>query len=253
MVSKTLSALVVAHNEESQLAQCLETLGFAQEIVVVLDDCTDGSREVAAGFTSRLIEGDWALEGERRNGGIEACTGDWILEVDADERIPEALAQEIGRVLAEADGDWHLIPVNNQIGERLVRHGWGASFGRGAHAALFRKGAKSWGPERVHPKLTFTGRAGRRLDAAITHYVDRDISGLIRKLDAYSTARAKDLRGSGDIGSFGHNLRRMFSRFYKCYVARRGYREGPYGFLIALLAGLYPILSYLKARLEDEP
>ena len=61
------------------------------------------------------------------------------------------------------------------------------------------------------------------------------------------------MREAGDLGSFGHNLRRIFSRFYKCYVVRRGYREGPYGFLIALLAGLYPILSYLKARLEDAP
>ena len=64
--------------------------------------------------------------------------------------------------------------------------------------------------------------------------------------------RAQDLRDSGDIGSYGHNLRRIVSRFWKCYVGRRGYREGPYGFLIALCAALYPILSYLKARLEPE-
>jgi len=75
---------------------------------------------------------------------------------------------------------------------------------------------------------------------------------MIRRLDRYTTARAQDLRSSGDIGSFGLNLRRIFSRFWKCYVARKGYREGPYGFLIALMAGLYPILSYLKARLETE-
>ena len=62
--------------------------------------------------------------------------------------------------------------------------------------------------------------------------------------------RAQDLRDSGDIGSFAHNLRRIVSRFWKCYVGRRGYREGAWGFLIALCAALYPILSYLKARLE---
>jgi glycosyltransferase involved in cell wall biosynthesis len=253
MAGISLSALVVAHNEEAQLAQCLETLRFADEIVVVLDRCTDGSRDIAAGFTGRLIEGAWEIEGERRNAGIAACTGVWVLEVDADERIPAALADEVRRAIAEAGGDWHLVPVDNYIGERLVRHGWGASFGRGAHAALFRKGAKRWGTERVHPKLTFEGQGGRRLDNAVVHYVDRDISGLLRKLDAYSTARAQDLREAGNPGSFGHNVRRIFSRFYKCYVVRRGYREGPYGFLIALLAGLYPILSYLKARLEDAP
>jgi glycosyltransferase involved in cell wall biosynthesis len=247
-----LSALVVAHNEEGQLADCLQTLAFADEIVVVLDECTDRSREIAAAAASRLVEGAWAIEGARRNAGIAACAGPWILEIDADERVPAALAAEIRNTVADSDGDWHDVPVDNYIGARLVRYGWGASFGRGAHAALFRKGAKVWGGERVHPKLTFTGSKGRRLENAIDHYVDRNISDMIRRLDSYSTARAMDLRESGDIGSLGHNVRRIFSRFYKCYVARRGYREGAYGFLIALLAGLYPILSHLKARLEDE-
>lgn len=245
-----VSALVVVHNEESQLADCLEGLAFADEIAVVLDRCTDASCDIAAGVGAKLLEGAWELEGDRRNAGIAACAGPWVLEVDADERVSPALAQEIRDLIATSPADFHDVPVDNYLGGRLIRHGWGASFGRGAHAALFRKGAKHWGRERVHPRLTFTGTKGGRLTAPIVHYVDRDISGLIRKLDSYSTAHARDLRESGDIGSFGHNVRRIFSRFYKCYVARRGYREGPYGFLIALLAGLYPILSYLKARLE---
>lgn len=252
MSANAVSALVVVHDEQDQLADCLETLRFADEIVVVLDDCTDRSKEIAGGFTDRLIEGAWSIEGERRNTGIAACAGPWILEIDADERVSAALADEIRRTVAVSQADWHDVPVDNYVGTRLVRYGWGASFGRGAHAALFRNGAKSWGSERVHPGLTFSGNKGGRLKNPITHYVDRNISDMIRRLDSYSTARARDLRDSGDIGSFGHNVRRIFSRFYKCYVARRGYREGGYGFLIALLAGLYPILSYLKARLEDE-
>lgn len=247
----TISALVVVHNEEGQLARCLEGLQFTDEIVVVLDRCTDGSRDIASGFGGKLLEGEWVLEGDRRNAGIEACLGPWILEVDADERISSELAREVRTLIGSSDADWHDVPVDNYLGERLIRYGWGASFGRGAHAALFRKGAKCWSHERVHPKLTFSGTKGDRLVSPILHHVDRDISGLIKKLDNYSTAHAQDLRDSGHIGSLFHNLRRIFSRFYKCYVARKGYREGPYGFLIALLAGLYPILSYLKARLES--
>jgi len=75
---------------------------------------------------------------------------------------------------------------------------------------------------------------------------------MIRRLDSYSTARAKDLRQSGTIGTMPNNVRRLISRFIKCYFFRRGYREGGYGFLIALFAGLFPILSYLKAKLEDD-
>jgi len=252
-IQNTVSALVVVHNEELQLAECLDGLKFADEMVVVLDRCTDGSRDIAAGLGARLLEGAWELEGDRRNAGIEACAGPWVLEVDADERVSPDLAKEIHDLIASSGADWHDVPVDNYLGGRLIRYGWGASFGRGAHAALFRKGAKRWGRERVHPKLTFTGTKGARLRTPLIHYVDRDISGLIRNLDSYSTAHARDLRDAGDIGSFGQNVRRIFSRFYKCYVARKGYREGPYGFLIALLAGLYPILSYLKARLEPGP
>jgi glycosyltransferase involved in cell wall biosynthesis len=247
-----LSALVVAHDEEAQLAACLERLAFADEIVVVLDRCTDGSRAIAQRFTPRIVEGAWEREGERRNTGIAACRGEWILEVDADERVSPSLAEEIRGTIATSRFDWHEVPVDNYIGDRLVRWGWGASFGRSAYPGLFRKGAKSWGPQRVHPQLAFVGRKGPALSCRLDHFVDRDLSDMIRRLDRYSSARARDLRESGEIGSYAANLRRIVSRFWKCYVARRGYREGPYGFMIALCAGLYPILSYLKARLERE-
>ena len=81
-----LSALVVAHNEEAQLPACLELLDFADEVVVVLDNCTDGSRAIAEKFNARILEGDWEIEGHRRNAGLDTCRGAWILEVDADER-----------------------------------------------------------------------------------------------------------------------------------------------------------------------
>jgi glycosyltransferase involved in cell wall biosynthesis len=245
-----LSALVVAHDEERQLADCLQCLSFADEIVVVLDRCTDRSRDIALEFTDRIVEGAWEREGPRRHAGIDACGGAWILEVDADERVSPELADEIRHVVSTSVADWHLVPVDNYIGERLVRWGWGASFGRSAHAALYRKGLKRWGNERVHPAVTLSGKEGARLAARLVHYVDRDISDMLRRLDRYTSARAQDLRDSGDIGSYARNLRRIPSRFWKCYVGRKGYREGPYGFLVALCAALYPILSYLKARLE---
>jgi glycosyltransferase involved in cell wall biosynthesis len=247
-----LSALIVARNEEAQLQECLAGLTFADEIVVVLDRCEDRSRDIAGEFTSSIIEGAWEREGPRRNAGIAACRGEWILEIDADERVPPELAVEIRAVVAGSAATWHLIPVDNYIGNRLVRWGWGASFGRSAHAGLFRNGAKSWGDQRVHPAVSLSGAQGRILEARLVHHVDRNISDMLRRLDRYTSLRAQDLRESGQIGSFAGNLRRIGSRFWKCYVGRRGYREGAWGFLIALCAGLYPILSYLKARLEDE-
>jgi len=245
-----LSALVVVHNEEAQLAACLDCLAFADETVVVLDKCTDGSKAIASGYTHRLVEGAWDRDGERRNAGINACGGTWIFEIDADERAPDALAEEIRAVIRSADGDIFNIPVDNYVGGRLVRHGWGGLFGKNAYPGLFRKGVKVWGPERAHPHLHVSGGQGADLKTPIIHYVDRDISDMLMRLDRYTTLRALDLADSGDIGSFPNMVRKIFSRFWKCYVARKGYREGGHGFVIALCAALYPVLSHLKAALE---
>lgn len=248
-----LSALVVAHNEEKRLPSCLERLRFADEIVVVCDKCTDGTRAIAESFGAVVVEGTWDIEGDRRNTGIQACSGDWILEVDADEHVPAALADEIRRVIQVTTADWHEILVDNYIGDRLVRHGWGASYGKAAYPGLFRKGAKVWGRDRVHPGLTWSGGKGAMLQNRIDHHVDRNISDMIRRLDSYSTAKARDLRDKGQTwGSTAANVRRLFSRFFKCYVRRGGWREGGYGFIIAICAGLYPLLSHFKAKYEKD-
>ena len=246
-----LSALVVAHNEEDHLAACLSALKFADEIVVVLDKCTDSSKAIAAKYTDKLVEGSWEIEGPRRHAGIDACVGDWILEVDADERVTDDLASEIRSAIQDAPYGHFLIPYDNYVGERLVRYGWGGSWGVSATVRLFSKGAKVWGQQRIHPGVELKGER-MWLKNRMVHLVDRDISDMIMRLDRYSTARARDLRASGDIGSFANNLRRLSSRFIKCYFGRKGYKEGHYGFLIALMAGLFPMLSYLKARLEDK-
>ena len=249
-----LSAVISVKNEEAQLAECLEGLAFADEIVVLLDKCNDSSGTIARTFTDRVIDGAWDVEGERRNAGIEDCQGQWIFEIDADERVSGELGQEIRDLINTTTFDWHEILVDNYIGGKLVRWGWGASYGKAAYPGLFKKGVKVWGLNRVHPPLTWAdgARKGPQLHHRLRHLVDRNISDMIRRLDSYSTARAKDLRQSGDIGTMRSNVRRIFSRFIKCYFLRKGYREGGYGFLIALFAGLYPMLSYLKATLEDE-
>ena len=250
--SLKLSAVISVHNEESQLAECLKTLEFADEIVVLLDKCTDDSEVVARKFTNRIVPGAWPKEGARRNAGIEACTGDWVFEIDADERVPEGLSREIRHVVETSSADWHEVPVDNYIGERLIRWGWGASFGKAAYPGLFRRGVKVWGDQRVHPNLSWSGRKGAMLDNRLVHYLDRNISDMIMRLDSYSSARARDIRDSGQIGSTANNLRRFFSRFIKCYFLRKGYREGGFGLVIAICAGLYPLLAHLKAKLENE-
>jgi glycosyltransferase involved in cell wall biosynthesis len=252
-MSLQISALVVARNEEARLPACLASLREADEIVVVLDRSTDASAAIARAHGARLLEGGWELEGERRNAGIAACTGDWIFEVDADERVPPELWAEIRRVVAASPHGWHLVRIDNYVGERLVLHGWGGSFGTTVKPVLFRRGAKHWRAQRVHPGIDWTGTEGERITAhGIRHEVDRDISDMLRRLDRYSSAKAADLLAAGNIGTLPDNVRRFFSRFLKCYISRDGYKGGAWGFLVSLCAGLFPLLAHLKARLEPE-
>lgn len=250
-VGKQLSALVVVHNEAAQLTTCLAQLSFADEIVVVLDRCTDESRAIAMASGAKIVEGAWPIEGPRRQAGQEACEGRWIFEVDADERVSEVLVSEIRSTLqareASSEGpDWWRIPFDNYIGERLVRYGWGAQFGVGAKAILFRKGVKSWGNQRVHPKVNMLGQCGGALQNRMDHLVDKNVSDMIQRLDRYTSLRAQDMADEGDSSTLRKNAARILGRFYKCYLLRKGYREGALGLVIALFAGLYPFLSYVK-------
>jgi glycosyltransferase involved in cell wall biosynthesis len=241
----TLSAVVVARNEAAQLGACLERLRFADQIVVLLDRSTDRSAEIARGFGAMVIEGGWELEGPRRNAALAACTSDWIIEVDADERVPPALATEIRSAIAATSNDAFLVPMANHIGAQFVRYGWGAYNGVAAKPILFRRGTKIWGAGRVHPRITMTGTRGA-LTATLDHYVDRDIADMFRRLNRYTDLAALDAIDAGEKVDRAHSLRRVFSRFWKSYVARQGRREGVYGLALATFSGLYPLLIYLK-------
>ncbi|MBI3515877.1 MAG: glycosyltransferase family 2 protein [Proteobacteria bacterium] len=242
-----LSAVLVAHNEAAQIADCLETVRFADEIVVVLDRCTDDSGVIARRFTEHVIEGAWEIEGPRRMAGLAAASGDWRFEIDADERVTPELAAEIRRAIDGAPFGYFKVPVANHIGGRWVRHGWGAYNGVSATPRLSARGAKRWGDQLVHPKLALSG-AAMWLEQPLIHYVDRDFADMLERMNRNTSARARDLVASGDIGSLGANLRRVLTRFFKSYVQRKGYREGATGLMLGLFAALYPLISYLKAR-----
>jgi glycosyltransferase involved in cell wall biosynthesis len=241
-----LSALAVVHNAEADLAFCLESVAFADEIVVVLDRCTDGSKAIAQRYGARLVEGAWPLEGPRRNAGLEACSGDWILEIDADERVPAALAGEIRTLIARNPSGAIFIPFTNHIGATAIRHGWGAYNGVSGKRCLFPRGSKHWGEGRLHPAVEQAPEAART-QAAMDHFVYRDVPHMFERLLRYCRLAAEDMVERGAIPRPGKTLRRFFSRFWKSYVARGGRKEGFYGVALALYSALYPALSHLMA------
>lgn len=244
-----LSVLLCVHNEEQRLPSCLAALSFCDEIVVVADRCSDGTEAIARQYGATVVSGIFPIEGARKHAGLARCTGDWVLELDADEGVSTAFAREVRETIERPDAaDWYQTPIDNYIGDQLVRHGWGGSFGTSSAARLFRRGVKSWKSERVHPGARLDGVYGGRLKQPLRHMVDEDIGDMFARLSRYTALRALDLADSGKVKSIADDTFRGVRRFFKCYVARKGYREGDLGFLISLMAGLYPILSNLRAR-----
>jgi len=243
-----LSALVVVHNEEANLDACLSRLGFADEILVVLDRCTDASQEIAEKYGAKTLAGAWPIEGERRMAGIAACAGTWVLEVDADEWIEPALADETMAAVQTDHDDFYFTPIHNYVGARRVRYGWMAALAPDLRGSLFRKGHKTWGMEMVHPGVAFSGRRGPDLKNGIRHNFVADIPGLMDRFNRNTSLKAEEMARRGEAAKIRSLARKSLSRFWKCYVARKGYREGGVGMAISILSALYPLVAYLKAQ-----
>ena len=249
-----ITALIVARNEEKNIKACIESLESVDEIVLLLDRTNDNTINIAKTFNCTIYEGNWESEGKRRNKGISKCSNNWILELDADERANKELIKEAKNkihLLKDNSKGYFLIPFDNYIGNKRVRYGWGASWGVSSKPCLFNKNSKIWGDENIHPSLELKNRQGFLINR-IDHYVDSNISSMILRLDRYTSAKAEDIRKSSiKIPPLWITIRRSLTRFYKCYITRKGYKEKGWGFLNATFAALYVLISYLKADLEE--
>jgi glycosyltransferase involved in cell wall biosynthesis len=242
----TLSALCVVHNGENLLADCLASVAFCNEIVVVLDRCTDGSKAIALAHGAVLVEGGWEVEGPRRNAGLDACSKDYILEIDADERVPIALAEELLAIIAKSPQGGVFVPFDNRIGGKPITYGWGAYNGVGGKRCVFPRGAKRWGAGRLHPSIAQPEEVART-QARMIHLVYDDIPHMFQRLLRYCRLAAEDMAETGQTPSAFTTGRRVFSRFFKAYVQRKGHKEGVYGAALATYSGLYPLLTHLMA------
>ena len=244
-----LTGLVCAQNDEQRLPDCLRALAFCDEIVVIADRCTDRSAEVARQHGARVIEGIFPLESQRKAAGVAACLGEWVLEVESCEQVAPALAYEIRAAIhGRPAGDWFNVPIENHVGERLVRRGWGAGLSAERAPRLFRRRVKKWKAGRVDPEVTLDGRYAGAIETPLQRRADNDIGGLMARMERRTWLRAQDLADAGRPGDLVSDALRGVGRFVGCYVVRQGVREGELGFTIALMAGVEAVLSGVRAR-----
>ena len=243
-----ISAVIVAHNEEKKISDCLRSLDFVDEIVVVLDKCTDRTKEIVLGFTDKIIEGSWSIEGARRNVALQNATGDWILEIDADERISPRLKLEILAIKNIAPCAF-VVPIDNYVGSRLVKYGWLRTLGVLQRQTIHYIGSKIYDEDKeIHPTCTLKTEI-KFMKNPIIHLVDDNIADMLARFNRYTNWKANDMIAKKKIrGGFLYLIFAAKLRFLKSFIVKKGYKEGLLGVLIALLACLYPIVSYLKAK-----
>lgn len=242
-----LSAFVCVQNQETMLGECLRRLSFCDEIVVVADRCTDGSQDIARRAGALVIDGIFPLESQRKAAGAEACTGQWILEIDPDEIVDAALAWEIRAVLQMRPvGDYYQLPIDNYIGDTLIREGWSGRLSTRCETRLYRRGSKAWEARRVNAGSLLAGRSGGALTGAIRRKLGADLGGLVERLNRVSALAAEDLADAG-IPSVAASLTSGVGAFLTGFVVRGGWREGRLGLMTATLSGLLPVLSQIRA------
>lgn len=244
-----LTALICVNNQDARLSECLRRLSFCDEIVVVADRCTDRSQDIARRHGAVVIDGIFPLENQRKTAGHQATTGEWILELEADEVVDAALAWEIRAVLQRRpQGDWFEIPIDNYVGETLVRDGWSGGLSARRAPRLYRRGMKVWSPLRTDAAAAMAGQPAGALTGAIRRNLGADAGALVERLNRLTALRAEDLADTGRPGSLAGGLARGLAAFLGGFLGRGGWREGRMGLLVALLSGLEPVLTRLKAR-----
>ena len=244
-----LSAIICVQNQDAQLSACLRSLSFCDEIVVVADRCIDRSQDIARRQGAMLIDGIFPLDSQRRAAGLEAATGEWILEIEPDEIVDGALAWEIRAVLQMRPvGDWYELPIDNYVGETRVRHGWIGGLSASRSVRLYKRGAKAWAPRRVNGAAVLAGQTGGELTGAIRRNLGEDLGGVVDRLNRLTALHAEDLADHDAAAPMGPALRTALAAALRSYVLCRGWREGRLGVLVAVFSGLYPLLSHMRAR-----
>jgi len=246
--STPVSVVIIAKNEERRLPDCLASVAWARDVVVIDDQSQDQTAQTARERGARVFHRAMDIEGRQRNFGYEQANQPWVLSLDADERISPELAQEIHRVTTAIeiapDLVGYAIPIRTYIGSRWIR---GAGYYPARKARLFRKGKFRYEEAGVHPRALYEGKM-LELNGDILHFSCANLSEFVRKFNRETTLEAEKWLKDGRKVKFPTILRKTVDRFLKNYFLKDGWRDGTMGYVMSLFHGLYQLLSYAKYR-----
>ena len=243
-----LSVILITCNEARNIDACLESVAWADEIVVVDSGSTDGTQDRCRNRGARVIEADWPGFGPQKNRALDCAQGDWVLSIDADERVTPALRAELEQAMAEGRHDAYGMPRLSSYCGRFMRHGgwWPDPVVR-----LFRRGRARFSNDRVHERLQVEGSVGL-LSAPLHHYSFPDLEAVLVKVNHYSTESARMLADRGRQASLAGAIGHGCWTFFRGYVLKRGFLDGREGFMLAVSNAEGSYYRYLKLMYLNE-
>ncbi|HYB42238.1 MAG TPA: glycosyltransferase family 2 protein [Candidatus Methylomirabilis sp.] len=248
-----LSVTIVAWNEEERLRACLESVAWADEIVVVDAESTDKTVQLAREFTDRVWVRPWPGFAVQKNFALDQASGEWALSLDADERVTAELAERIKAIVrAGGPADGYLIPRRNIFWGAWVRHG---GLYPDHQLRLFRRAAGRFAENEVHESVRVNGRV-EALAEPMLHQSYRDLEDFVRRSNRYSTLAAREWVRRGRRAGLSDLIFKPLGRFMSMYIVRRGFLDGWRGLVLAVLYAEYVFLRTAKAweaRRAPEP
>ena len=237
-----LSAVIITKNAASQLGDCLASVAFADEILVVDSGSGDGTVELARGHGARVLEQDWLGFGAQKQFAVEAATHDWVLCVDADERVSPVLRESITRELAAPRARVYAVARCNRFLGRWLRHGEGYP---DWSVRLFHRGHARWRDDPVHEKVISDAPA-RRLAGDLMHDSAETLEKYLDKQNRYTSLQAESLRAAGRRATVAHLALSPVLRFVKFYLLRLGFLDGAPGLVHIAIGCMNSFNKYAK-------
>lgn len=236
------SVVIATKNEERNIEDALRSVNSFAEIIVIDDFSTDSTLSIARKYTDKIFQIRWQGFAKQKQSGIDRASMPWVLVLDADERVTDALHAEISAVIENPACSAYYIPRKNFFLGRWIRHsGWWPDY----TLRLFKKDAARMEQREVHEKITADGKTACCRNP-MEHYTYRSISEYIKKMDTYSTLAAKELHQEGKSFRLYKLIIKPPATFLRMFVLQQGCRDGFHGLMLAMLYSFYTFLKYLK-------
>lgn len=226
-----LSVIIIAKDEATNIRRCLESIQWVDEIIVLDSGSFDETVVIAQEYTSKVFSTDWQGYGVQKQRALERATGDWVLNLDADEWVDEALRQAILAAINSHAADAYRIPIRMNFYGKPLRF----SSSPKRHIRLFKRAQACYSTDIVHEKIQLP--AGARIghiQQAIMHHSFQDLSHALYKLNRYSSYSAKIKLDAQKPQSFVKTLLASAWMFFRCYIIQRGFLDGKAGFVLAI-------------------